>query len=175
MFLRKISLKIACRLAIKIETVSGPYNTCFWYALAPAVRNTSYVTLWCISYRRCSRVSKTRIAWARDRFYICSCLPFSAETIDTVSPMHIPSATKGHNNLFVGIWSVYYYTSMPGLNRTAATERTSGIKFGSRYSPAQRQCNVPVTLTTGMPTSELVDMTGTRWEGEQYLLGHMEI
>jgi len=26
-----------------------------------------------------------------------------------------------------------------------------------------------------MPTSELEDMTGTRWEGEQYLLGHMEI
>jgi len=38
MVLRKISLKIACKLAIKIETVSC--------------------------------VSKTRIAWAKDRFYI---------------------------------------------------------------------------------------------------------
>jgi len=49
--LRKISLTIASRLAIKIETVSGPCNTCFWYALAPAVRNTS-------------------LGVARDRFYI---------------------------------------------------------------------------------------------------------
>jgi len=40
-FLRKISLKIACILAIKIETVSCPCNTCFWYALALALRNTS--------------------------------------------------------------------------------------------------------------------------------------
>ena len=47
MFLRKISLQIACRLAIKIETAS-----------------------WRISYRQRSSVSKTRIAWARDRFYI---------------------------------------------------------------------------------------------------------
>ena len=58
MFLRKISLKIACRLAIKIETVSGPCNTCFCSAS------------WRISYRRRSSVSKTRILWARDRFYI---------------------------------------------------------------------------------------------------------
>ena len=29
------------RAAINIETVSGPCNTCFWYARAPAVRNTS--------------------------------------------------------------------------------------------------------------------------------------
>ena len=27
--------------SINIETVSGPCNTCFWYARAPAVRNTS--------------------------------------------------------------------------------------------------------------------------------------
>ena len=31
-FLRKISLKIACKLSIKIETVSCPCNMCFWYA-----------------------------------------------------------------------------------------------------------------------------------------------
>jgi len=70
-FLRKISLKIASRLAIKIETFSGACNTCFWYAVAPAVRNTSLGSAsWRISYRRCSSVSKTRIACARDRFYI---------------------------------------------------------------------------------------------------------
>ena len=39
--LRKISLKIASRSAIKIETVSGPCNTCFLYARALAVRNMS--------------------------------------------------------------------------------------------------------------------------------------
>ena len=83
-FLRKISLKIACKLAIKIETVSCPCNTCFWYALALALKNTS---LGCaaprdvfltidnrinnfVSYSQRSSVSKTRIAW-RDRFYIC--------------------------------------------------------------------------------------------------------
>ena len=70
-FLRKISLKIARRLAIKIEMVSGPCSTCFWYARAPAVRNTSLGSAsWRISYRRRSSISKTRIAWARDRFYI---------------------------------------------------------------------------------------------------------
>jgi len=55
---------------INIETVSGPCNTCFWYARAPAVRNTSRGGAeWRISYRRRESVSKTRIAWARDRFY----------------------------------------------------------------------------------------------------------
>ena len=49
-----------------IETVSGPCNTCmcFWYARAPAVRNTSRGGAeWRISYRRRESV------WARDRFY----------------------------------------------------------------------------------------------------------
>ena len=56
--------------AKNIETASGPCNTCFWYALAPAVRNTSLGSAsWRISYHRRSSVSKTRIAWARDRFY----------------------------------------------------------------------------------------------------------
>jgi len=63
-FLRKISLKIACKLAIKIETVSCPCNTCFWYAVALAVRNTSLgCASWRISYCQRSSISKTRIAW----------------------------------------------------------------------------------------------------------------
>jgi len=70
-FWRKISLKIAWKLAIKIETVSWPCNMCFWYALALAVKNTSLGSAsWRISYRQHSSLSKTRtgIAWPRDRF-----------------------------------------------------------------------------------------------------------
>ena len=73
-FLRKISLKIACKLAIKIETVSCPCNTCFWYARTLVVRNMSLgCASWRISYSQRSSVSKTRIAGARDCFYICRC------------------------------------------------------------------------------------------------------
>ena len=58
--------------AINIETVSCPCNTCFRYARAPVVRNTSQGEAeWRISHNQCESVSKTRIAWARDRFYIC--------------------------------------------------------------------------------------------------------
>jgi len=35
------SLYLQNSICINIETVSGPCNTCFWYARAPAVRNTS--------------------------------------------------------------------------------------------------------------------------------------
>ena len=53
-----------------IETVSCPCNTCFWYSRALAVRNTSRgAAEWRISYNQRASVSKTRIAWARDRFY----------------------------------------------------------------------------------------------------------
>ena len=56
-----------------IETVSCPCNTCSWYARALAVRNTSRgAAEWRISYCQRSSVSKTRIAWTRDRFYICT-------------------------------------------------------------------------------------------------------
>ena len=41
------------KVMTNIETVSGPCNTCFWYARAPAVRNTSRGGAeWRISYRR---------------------------------------------------------------------------------------------------------------------------
>jgi len=52
-----------------IETVSCPCNTCFWYARALAVRNTSWgAAEWRRSYSRRESLSKTRIAWARDHF-----------------------------------------------------------------------------------------------------------
>jgi len=42
--------------------VSCPCNTCFWYAVVLAVRNTSLGSAsWCISYRQHSSVSKTRL------------------------------------------------------------------------------------------------------------------
>ena len=37
---------------INIETVSGPCNTCFWYARAPAVRNTSFLTAGARAYQK---------------------------------------------------------------------------------------------------------------------------
>ena len=53
-----------------IETVSCPCNTCFWYARALAVRNTSRGGAeWRIFYSQRPSISKTRIAWTRDRFY----------------------------------------------------------------------------------------------------------
>ena len=42
---------VTCFLEHSVETVSCPCNTCFWYALALAVRNTSRGTAeWRISY-----------------------------------------------------------------------------------------------------------------------------
>ena len=36
-------------------------------------------------------------------FRLSSCQPLSAEAIETFGPMHIPVATKGHENLFVAL------------------------------------------------------------------------
>ena len=70
--LHKVSLKIAWKLAIKIETVSCPCNTCFWYAVALVVRNASAPPRDIFLTARARAYQKTRIAWERDRFYICT-------------------------------------------------------------------------------------------------------
>jgi len=57
------------KLAIKIETVSCPCNTCFWYALTLVVRNTSRgAAKWRISYNQRESISKNTYCMGKRLF-----------------------------------------------------------------------------------------------------------